>query len=497
MRIAIVGAGFAGLSSAKVLRAVGHEVTVFEKAPDVGGVWSRSRRYPGVTTQNGKDTYRLSDFPMPADYPEWPSGAQVQAYLADYARHVGLERSLRLETEVVSAELRDGAWVVTSRTPPDERVETFDHLVVANGIFSEAAVPVFEGAEAFVAAGGRIDAASDFHVLDDATGKDVLVVGYGKSACDVAAALAEVSATTTVVARELLWKLPKMFAGVLNYKYLMLSRMGEALFRYVDLAGFERFLHGPGRPVRDSMLGSVQSLIVRQCGLEKLGLRPPGSLEEIARSTVSLVTEGFFEKVATGDIVVRRDTEIARLEPGRAVLTDGSTIPADVVVCGTGFHQRVPFLPEDLQARITDERGNFELYRQIGPVDVPELSFCGYNSSFFSPLSAEVAALWIAARLAGGLALPAPAVQRAHIARRLAWMEARTEGKHARGTNIIPFSLHNIDEMLSDLGTPIRGRQRLREWLLPVDPADYAWITDEIVARHRVGVPADEEAPAA
>lgn len=497
MKIAIIGAGFAGLSSAKVLRAVGHDVTVFEKAPDVGGVWSRTRRYPGVSTQNGKDTYCLSDFPMPADYPEWPSGAQVQSYLADYARHFGLEPVLHLGTEVVSAELQDGTWTVTTRSGAAGTTGTFDHLVVANGIFSEALVPDFPGAAEFTAAGGRIDAASDFGVLDDARDRNVVVVGYGKSACDVATALDEVSASTTVVARGLLWKLPKMFAGVLNYKYLMLSRMGEALFRYVDLVGFERFLHGPGRPVRNSMMASVQSLVLRQYRLEKLGLRPPGSLEEIARSTVSLVTDGFYEKVAAGDITVRRDTTIERLEPGTAVLSDGSTVAADVVVCGTGFRQRVPFLSPELQARFTDARGNFELYRQIQPVDVPELSFCGYNSSFFSPLSAEVAALWIAAKLGGGLDLPAPEDQRAHVARRLAWMEERTEGRHARGTNIIPFSLHNIDEMLGDLGTPVRGTQRLKEWLLPVDPADYAWITDEIVARHRAPVGALRPAPAA
>ncbi|MEV0724966.1 hypothetical protein AB0I37_19575 [Micromonospora purpureochromogenes] len=35
---------------------------------------------------------------------------------------------------------------------------------------------------------------------------------------------------------------------------------------------------------------------------------------------------------------------------------------------------------------------------------------------------------------------------------RLAWMTARTSGKHARGTNIIPFSMHNIDEVLDELG---------------------------------------------
>ncbi|MGL4281565.1 MAG: FAD-dependent oxidoreductase, partial [Albidovulum sp.] len=56
MKIAIIGAGFAGLTSARHMRDFGHDVTVFEKVGDVGGVWSRSRLYPGVSTQNGKDT---------------------------------------------------------------------------------------------------------------------------------------------------------------------------------------------------------------------------------------------------------------------------------------------------------------------------------------------------------------------------------------------------------------------------------------------------------
>ncbi|MDQ4112898.1 MAG: FAD-dependent oxidoreductase, partial [Actinomycetota bacterium] len=57
MKIAVIGAGFAGVASAKVLTELGHDVTVYEKAPDVGGVWSRTRRYPGLTTQNNKDSY--------------------------------------------------------------------------------------------------------------------------------------------------------------------------------------------------------------------------------------------------------------------------------------------------------------------------------------------------------------------------------------------------------------------------------------------------------
>lgn len=53
----------------------------------------------------------------------------------------------------------------------------------------------------------------------------------------------------------------------------------------------------------------------------------------------------------------------------------------------------------------------------------------GYNSSFLSPLSAEVAALWVADYLMGGLELPPVKEQRRQIAERLRWMRERTEGK--------------------------------------------------------------------
>ena len=65
-RIGIIGAGFAGISSAKILADFGFDTVVFEKDPEVGGVWASSRRYPGLKTQNVCST------------PEWPSGEQVQ-----------------------------------------------------------------------------------------------------------------------------------------------------------------------------------------------------------------------------------------------------------------------------------------------------------------------------------------------------------------------------------------------------------------------------------
>jgi cation diffusion facilitator CzcD-associated flavoprotein CzcO len=313
-------------------------------------------------------------------------------------------------------------------------------------------------------------------------------VGYGKSACDVAVPVSEVAASTTVVARELLWKMPKKLGNVLNYKFLMLTRMGEALFRYLRLHGLERFLHGPGDPVRRSLLGGVQAVATRQLRLRQLGLVPDGTFEKIARSTVSLATDGFYEQVSRGRIQVVRDTTVTELltdKDGRpaARLSTGDVVPVDVIVCGTGFSQQLPFFDAELQDRLTDERGNFELFRHIQPLAVPDLSFAGYNSSFFSPLSAELASIWIAALLTGRHRLPTWDERKREVTERLAWMEERTEGRHARGTNIIPFSMHNIDDVMADLEVTLPAGTRVRQWLLPVDPSAYAGVARQVHER--------------
>jgi hypothetical protein len=494
MRVGIIGAGVAGLTTAKVLMQAGHDVVVYEKAPDVGGVWSRTRRYPGLTTQSPKAQYSLSDFPMPRDYPEWPSGAQVQAYLAAYAAHFGLDDALRLSTEVTSAvPAPDGGWTITTVGGPAESV---DKLVVANGIFCEPAVPRYPGEGEFTAAGGEVLAGTELHDQERARGKRVLIVGYGKSACDVTVPVSQVAASTDVIARHLLWKVPRRIGGFLNFKMLLLTRMGEALFKYLRPRGVEKFLHGPGNGVRGRMVNSIGSASVRQFGLKRLQLVPPGQMEDIVRGAIGLSTEGFFEGVAAGRIVVHPNRTIVRLlangDGPAAELDDGIRLPADLIVCATGFTQGVPFLPADVVRRVLDERGNFMLYRQIRPVDVPGLYFNGYNSSFFSPLNAEMAAVWIAADLAGTVTLPEPAAMRRQVTDQLAFMDAATDTHHCHGGKIIPFSLHNVDEVLGDLGVNISARVRAWHWLMPVDPAAYRRITTAVISR----LPLVQAAPA-
>ena len=243
----------------------------------------------------------------------------------------------------------------------------------------------------------------------------------------------------------------------------------------------------PGNEIRGRMVNSIGTASIRQFGLKRLHLVPPGQMEDIVRGAIGLATEGFFEGVEVGRIVVHPNRTIRRLlaDDGQpaAELDDGTRLPADLIVCATGFTQSVPFLPAGVTRRVLDERGNFMLYRQIRPADVPGLYFNGYNSSFFSPLNAEMAAIWIAADLAGAVTLPEPAAMRQQVVEQLAFMDAATDTHHCRGGKIIPFSLHNVDEVLGDLGVNISAAVRAWHWLMPVDPAAYRRIAPAVLRR--------------
>lgn len=165
-----------------------------------------------------------------------------------------------------------------------------------------------------------------------------------------------------------------------------------------------------------------------------------------------------------------------------ARLLDGTTLPADLLVCGTGFRQPAPFLPPAVLAQCTDSDGNWLLHRNIQPIGVPHLSFVGYSSSLFCPLTSEMAALWVAARLEGWIILPSEEEQRRGAENKLAFLQAHTT-HHAHGTSVVPWSMHTVDELLGDMGSSISSLATAKEWLLPVDPIAYSPVVKDLLSR--------------
>merc|ERR1712217_544951 len=89
-RVAIIGAGVAGLQTARQLVEAGIECIIFEKAQDVGGVWREN--YADFGLQVPKELYEFPGFPYPRDtqFEHFPRGPQVQTYIQRYAQEYEL-----------------------------------------------------------------------------------------------------------------------------------------------------------------------------------------------------------------------------------------------------------------------------------------------------------------------------------------------------------------------------------------------------------------------
>jgi cation diffusion facilitator CzcD-associated flavoprotein CzcO len=93
-RVAVIGPGPAGLTSAKHLLQEGLDPIVLEQSDDLGGQWHTSAPHsgvwPGMRTNTSRTTTAFSDFPLAPSVAMFPRAEDVHAYLREYAAHFGV-----------------------------------------------------------------------------------------------------------------------------------------------------------------------------------------------------------------------------------------------------------------------------------------------------------------------------------------------------------------------------------------------------------------------
>ncbi|WP_353127166.1 flavin-containing monooxygenase [Parapedobacter pyrenivorans] len=469
--IGIIGAGISGLTTAKAFLQKGHQVTVLEKSEGLGGVWHKSRSYAGVTTQTTRDEYAFSDFPMPKHYPLWPTGDQVQAYLKNYAIHFDIMQHIRFGMTVKTMYYDGFNWIVNLEG--GESI-SFAYVVICTGTFHEPHVPEIPGRSSYTDAGGILLHSSNLSAADQLAGKDVVVVGFAKSATDIATTAADVGKSCTLIYRRAQWKVPRYFGNSINMKYLLFSRFSEAFFNARKKTVLQQVLHSVGKPFVWLHWRMLELLLKKQFGLKKCNMLPTHRIEDQISCSLGVEPVGFYSKIATGQI---RGicTEIERFEGRDVVLKNGQVIRPDVVVFGTGFKQRLPFLQVQYQEMITTASGMYSLYRNILHPDLPQMGFVGFNSSLFTTLTSEVAAHWLAATVSGELILP-PVEDMLHDMRLMErWRcEGRPIAAEFSGLCVAPFNYQHLDELMKDLGLRTRASKNvIYEFFKPINPKDY------------------------
>ncbi len=203
-RVAIVGAGFAGLGAAIRLKAGGeHDFVVLEKADEVGGCW-RDNTYPGLQCDVQSVVYSYSFAPNPGWSRDFAWGPEIFAYLRDCADRFGVRPHLRLGTELSSARWDEAAqrWSLeTSRGP-----RTAEVLISAHGALSAPAQPRIPGLERFK---GPVFHSARWRHDVPLEGKRVAVIGTGASAIQIVPALQPKVARLDVYQRSPPWILPR------------------------------------------------------------------------------------------------------------------------------------------------------------------------------------------------------------------------------------------------------------------------------------------------
>jgi dimethylaniline monooxygenase (N-oxide forming) len=478
--VCVVGAGVSGLAAAKAFSARGHRVAIIEKSVDLGGVWEPARSYPDVQTQSPKDLYRYTDKPMPASYPEWPKGPQVHAYLADYAKSHGLDRMLRLNTAVIAMERRADrkpAWMLDVRQPDGStRREDFDFVAICTGQFNEPQRLNLPGEEAFKAQGGQILHSSTYNDAALAKGKNVVVLGGSKSATDIAVnAVKSGARAVTIVYREPVWRIPYFVGGLVNFKRILYIRAQEQMFPGWGIGPLSRLAHAIAKPFVWANWRGLESLLKAQLKLAKCGMVPKERIEDGVNCSVPIATPDFFPMVADGRIKAIRGT-FDHYDGNSIMMSGGERVQTDVAVLAIGYKLGVPFLPEAHRKKLVDPDGQYRLYRLIANPDLPDLGFVGYNSSFCTVLSAELAANWLVRYADGQLAQqPSEREMRENIAMMLHFkrVERPAAGVYG-GLCVAPYHYRHFDELLADIGTKHRRRNPLAERFTPPDADAYA-----------------------
>ncbi|UWQ96240.1 NAD(P)/FAD-dependent oxidoreductase [Rhodobacteraceae bacterium M385] len=459
-KVAVIGGGVSGLAAAKAFDERGHRVCGFERSHDFGGVWELSRSYPDVQTQSPKDLYCFTDHPMPDDYPEWPKGPQVHAYLHSYAEKHNLGRLFRLNTDVKSMDRRaEGGWTLTLESGGHEWTEDFDFVSVCTGQFSDKNILTHPGQEEFVTAGGKVMHSSEYTDPAIVKGKSVVVLGGSKSATDIAVNAAKNGASqVTWVYLEPVWRVP-YFVGGINFKRILYIRAQEQQFNMWGKSGLQRAIAAVFKPLVWANFRGLETLLKAQLGLKKYNMVPKTPIEKDVSCSVPIVTPGLFENLKSGKIKPIQGTYV-KYDGKDIVMTTADRVQADVSILAVGWKLGVPYLPETEKAKLIEDDGQYRVYRLAVNPDLPDMGFVGFNSSFCTVLSAEMIANWLVRYMDGQLVnMPSQQDMNDNIEMMLDWKRnERPAAKIYGGLCSAPFHFKHFDELLADMGATKKTR---------------------------------------
>jgi putative flavoprotein involved in K+ transport len=306
--IVVLGAGPAGLAVGAMLREHGLDPLLVDRADSVGSTWRH--HYDRLHLHTARSLSQLPGLRMPWSYGRFVARDDVVDYLERYASHHQLR--LALGTSVERIERSGAGWRLICA---DGEIET-TYVVIATGHNNTPVLPDWPGREGF--SGDLVHAAS-YRNPEPYVGRDVLVVGGGNTASEIAVDLVEggsrrvrlaVRTPPNIVRRDVAG-LPTQMVSVL------LRRLPP--------------------PLVDRMVRTVQRVTVPD--LSSFGLPRPvdGVYTRVVRDhQIPILDVGIIDAVRHGRVEVV--PAVTGFDGADVVLAGGAHITPDAVIVGVGYH---------------------------------------------------------------------------------------------------------------------------------------------------------------
>ena len=387
-KVAVIGAGLAGLVTIKSCLEEGMKVQAFEKSSYLGGNWKF--KDPGVSVfrhtelTSSKYLTAFSDFPMPEDYPHFLTHQQYLEYLLSYARHFDLTRHIDFKTSVESVERQGDKWLVQTSGDRSQSI-LFDAVAVCTGLNEEWSFPEIDQMDRFQ---GELIHSSAYKDNSPFKHKKVVIIGGGESGGDILNELSQVAERVILSLRRGVFIMPKLDRQMTlpgDYFHHRATYHFPPKLYYAIETGFQKLFSLTNR--------QQPAWQIRQQLIDLSG----GSYHQqfITKSDVFM------------DALAKPQTElkpaIKNFTTNGVVFSDGSQTEADTVIFCSGFKVKFPFLP------VAKEGWDWrQLYKKIFYPDLPNIGFVGFarpNIGAMPPVT-ELQARYFAAVASGRVQLP-------------------------------------------------------------------------------------------
>ncbi len=429
--VVIVGGGQGGIVLGARLRRLGVPAIIVEKNARPGDSWRN--RYKSLCLHDPVWYDHLPYLPFPDDWPVFAPKDKIGDWLEMYTKVMELNYWGSTVARKASFDAASQTWELQVERDGKPLTLRPTQLVFALGVSGYPKLPHIAGAEGFL---GEQHHSSLHHGPEAYKGKHCVVLGSNNSAHDICAALWEHGADVTMVQRSSTHIAPSasLMALALGGLYSEAAVKAGVHTDMADLifASIPYKIMAPMQvPVYDEMKKRDADLYSR---LEKAGFLldfgVDGSglfMKYLRRGSGYYIDVGASELVANGSIHLRSGVTIEHINPSSVTLSDGSALPADLIVYATGYGSMNSWLADLISPAVADQVGKIwglgsdtpldpgpwegELRNMWKPTQVPQLWIHGGNLHQSRHYS-QFLAFQLKARMAG---LATPVYQQAAV----------------------------------------------------------------------------------